>query len=316
MAETTARLLRLLALLQARSVWSSVELADELGVTARSVRRDVDRLRGLGYPVRASRGVGGGYQLGAGRALPPLLLDEREAVAVALALRLAANGTVAGIGEAAVRTMVKLDQVLPSAARAQVAAVHSATTLLTRSAVTVDPDALITISRAIRDHMQLRCAYKARDGARSDRRAEPYDLVVDGNRWYLVAFDLDRDDWRSFRLDRMSEIRASTFRFAPRAQPDPAAYVQTATTQRWAHAARLRVSEPAVDVRPRVSHWGEVVDRRDGTCEVRVSADDWDTMAAWLMRGDLKFEVIEPQELKEAFRRLARRAAGLAGSDG
>lgn len=312
MAATTARLLRLLALLQARSVWSSQELADELGITTRSVRRDVDRLRDLGYPVRASRGVGGGYQLGAGRALPPLLLDEREAVAVALALRLAANGTVAGIGEAAVRTMVKLDQVLPSTARAQVAAVHQATTTLGRPRETVDPDALMTISRAIRDHVQVRCDYQAKGGEQTQRRIEPYDLVVTGNRWYLVAFDLDRDDWRSFRLDRMSHVAASTFGFRPREQPDPATYIRQATTQRWAQRAWLLVHEPADGVRDRVGNWGEVIDRADGTCEIHVSADDFDAMAAWLMHGNLVFEVIGPPELKEAFARLARRAAQLA----
>lgn len=312
MAATTARLLRLLALLQARSVWSSQELADELGITTRSVRRDVDRLRDLGYPVRASRGVGGGYQLGAGRALPPLLLDEREAVAVALALRLAANGTVAGIGEAAVRTMVKLDQVLPSAARAQVAAVHQATTMLGQPQETVDPEALMTLSRAIRDHVQVRCGYQAKGGAQTQRRIEPYDLVVNGNRWYLVAFDLDRDDWRSFRLDRMSEVAASTFAFTPRDQPDPAAYIRESTTQRWAQRARLLVREPVDDVRDRVGNWGEVVDRPDRMCEIHVSADDFDAMAAWLMHGDLTFEVIEPQALKDAFCRLGQRAAALA----
>ncbi|MFC6715402.1 helix-turn-helix transcriptional regulator [Branchiibius cervicis] len=312
MAATTARLLRLLAMLQARSVWSSQELADELGVTTRSVRRDVDRLRELGYPVRASRGVGGGYQLGAGRALPPLLLDEREAVAVALALRLAANGAVAGIGEAAVRTMVKLDQVLPSAARAQVAAVHEATTMLGAPQALVDPDLLMTISRAIRDHVQLRCDYQAKSGEQTQRRIEPYDLVVTGNRWYLVAFDLDRDDWRSFRLDRMSDVSSSTFSFRPREQPDPAAYIREATTQRWGQQARLLVRESAVDVRETVGSWGEVVERSDGLCEIRVSADSFEGMAAWLMHSPMQFEVIDPPELKEAFRRLADRAAQLA----
>lgn len=312
MAETTARLLRLLALLQARSVWSSQELADELGVTTRSVRRDVDRLRDLGYPVRASRGVGGGYQLGAGRALPPLLLDEREAVAVAVALRLAADGAVAGIGEAAVRTMVKLDQVLPSAARAQVAAVHDATTTLNTTAVPVDPDTLMTISREIRDHHQLRFEYQSAGGEVTDRRAEPYHLVVRGTRWYLVAFDLDRDDWRSFRLDRMSELAASTFGFRPRAAPDPAAYIQESTTQHWGCTASLRVSRPAEELAGGVGRWAVVRDLGDGTSELLVSADSFDDIAAWLMRFGEEFEVIEPDELKAAFGRLAQRAARLA----
>ncbi|KYH43489.1 YafY family protein [Branchiibius sp. NY16-3462-2] len=308
MAATTARLLRLLTLLQARSVWSSQELADELGITTRSVRRDVERLRDLGYPVRASRGVGGGYQLGAGRALPPLLLDEREAVA----LRLAAGGAVAGIGEAAVRTMVKLDQVLPAAARAQVAAVHEATTTLDTSVPSVDPDDLLTVSRSVRESTQIRFDYATASGVGSQRRAEPYHLVVSGSRWYLVAFDLDRDDWRSFRLDRMSEVRASTFTFRPRAAPDPATYIHEATTQRWAVAARLRVAIAADDLRRRVSRWAQVVDLGDGTSELRVSADSFDDIAAWLMRFDAPFEVIEPDELKAAFGRLSQRARALA----
>ena len=312
MAATTARLLRLLTLLQSRAVWTSEELAEELAITTRSVRRDVERLRDLGYPVRASRGVGGGYQLGAGRALPPLLLDEREAVAVAVALRLAAGGAVAGIGEAAVRTMVKLDQVLPATARAQVAAVHDATTTLDASAPTVDPDDLLTVSRAVRDDVQLRFDYSAATGATSQRRAEPYHLVVSGSRWYLVAFDLDRDDWRSFRLDRMSAVLASTFTFRPRVAPDPATYIQQATTQRWAVAARLRVPLRAEDLRPRVSRWAQVVDLGGGVSELRVSADSFDDLAAWLMRFDESFEVIEPEDLKAAFDRLGQRAIALA----
>lgn len=174
------------------------DLAQRLGVTTRSVRRDVDRLRELGDPVHSSRGTGGGYQLGAGRALPPLRLDQDEAVAVCL--RLAAGGTVAGVGEAALRTMAKLDQVMPAAIRAHVAAVQEATVTVEYQAVTVDADALLALARAVREHRQVRFDYTARDGAASYRRVEPYRLIATGRRWYLMAFDLDRDDWRSFRL--------------------------------------------------------------------------------------------------------------------
>lgn len=170
MAETTARLLQLLGLLQAKSVWTGPELADRLGVTTRSVRRDMDRLRDLGYPVQASRGMGGGYQLGAGRALPPLLLDQDEAVAVAVCLRLAAGGTVAGVGEAAIRTMTKLDQVMPVAIRAQVAAVQDATVTVQYQATTVDADDLLALARASREHHQARFDYTARGGAQTQRR--------------------------------------------------------------------------------------------------------------------------------------------------
>ena len=175
-----------------------------------------DRLRELGYPVEASKGVGGGYRLGAGRALPPLLLDAEEAVAVAVCLRLAAGGTVAGVGEAALRTLTKLDQVLPGRLRAQVAAVHEATETLDTTGATVDPDVLLTLARASRDRRRVRFSYVARGGDATERLVEPYRMVATGRRWYLLAYDVDRDDWRTFRLDRMREVTATTWGFTAR----------------------------------------------------------------------------------------------------
>jgi len=206
MAETTGRVLQLLGLLQSRRVWTGEELAERLGVTTRSVRRDVDRLRELGYPVHASKGRGGGYQLGAGAGLPPLLLDPDEAVAMAVCLRLAAGGSVAGVGESALRALSKLDQVMPARLRSQVAAVHQQTVTLPSnySDSPVAPDVLMTLARACRDHEHVTTRYVDRAGSATQRRLEPYQLVTTGRRWYLLAYDRDREDWRSLRLDRMA----------------------------------------------------------------------------------------------------------------
>ena len=193
-SETTSRVLQLLGLLQSRRVWSGEELAERLGVTTRSVRRDVDRLRDLGYPVHASKGHGGGYQLGAGAAMPPLLLDPDEAVAMAVCLRLAAGGSVAGVGESALRALSKLDQVMPSRLRSQVSAVHDATVTLpwNSSDSPVEPDVLMTLARACRDREHVSASYVDRAGNATERRLEPYQLVTTGKRWYLLAFDRDR----------------------------------------------------------------------------------------------------------------------------
>ena len=209
----TSRVLQLLGLLQSRRVWSGEELAERLGVTGRSVRRDVDRLRDLGYPVHASKGHGGGYQLGAGAALPPLLLDPEEAVAMAVCLRVAAGGSVAGVGESALRALSKLDQVMPSRLRAQVSAVHEATVTLTsgQQQDLVEPDVLMTLARASRDHEHVALSYTDIRGNVTQRRLEAYQLVTTGRRWYLLAYDRDRDDWRSLRLDRMTDVRALGF---------------------------------------------------------------------------------------------------------
>src|SRR6267154_2610598 len=203
MLETSARLLRLLSLLQARRDWTSAELAIRLGVTARTIRNDIDRLRGLGYPVDARPGVSGGYRLGTGGALPPLLLDDDEAVAVAIGLRTAASGSIAGIEETSVRALAKLQQVLPSRLRRKVSAFQSYAMPTPSHGPQVDPDVLTVIASACRDHERLRFDYTAHSGAASRRSVEPYRLVNDRRRWYLMAWDTDRDDWRTFRADRI-----------------------------------------------------------------------------------------------------------------
>ncbi|MBO4275626.1 helix-turn-helix transcriptional regulator, partial [Microbispora triticiradicis] len=216
MLETSARLLRLLSLLQARRDWPGATLADQLGVSERTVRRDVDRLRELGYPVESTRGTDGGYRLVAGTAMPPLLLDDDEAVAAAIGLRAAAG--VAGVEEAAERAAAKLEQVLPSRLRRRVGALqtHSEPVPPDRPGPAIDPAVLGVLAAACRDRERLRFDYRAHDGSSGVRIVEPYRLVSWGRRWYLVAWDTGRDDWRTFRVDRIAPRTPTGPRFPPR----------------------------------------------------------------------------------------------------
>jgi predicted DNA-binding transcriptional regulator YafY len=309
MAQTTARVLQLLGLLQSRPVWSGPELAGRLGVTERSVRRDVERLRDLGYPVEASKGVGGGYRLGAGRALPPLLLDAEEAVAVAVCLRLAAGGTVAGVGEAALRTLTKLDQVLPGRLRAQVAAVHEATVTLDSQSAAVDPDVLLTLARASRDRHRVRFGYVDRGGDATDRLAEPYRMVATGRRWYLLAFDLDKDDWRTFRLDRMRDVEATTWTFTLRDAPDAAEFVSRSVTQSpYRHVAKVRFEAPAAAVAQHIPPSAGTVEAvGEDACVLTAGADHLDHLCVYLASVGADFTVLEPPELRTVMADLAGR---------
>src|SRR5689334_21852396 len=203
MRETSGRLLRLLSLLQSRRDWTGTEIADRLGVTTRTVRNDVERLRELGYPVGARPGVAGGYRLGSGGTLPPLLLDDEEAVAVAVGLRTAASGSIAGIEEISVRALAKLQQVLPTRLRHRVSAFQGYALAGTVRGPRVDPDVLTLIAGACRDHERLRFDYRTHAGATGRRLVEPYRLVLERQRWYLVAWDRDREAWRTFRVDRI-----------------------------------------------------------------------------------------------------------------
>ncbi len=320
MSQTTQRVLRLLSLLQSGSVWTGPQLAARLGVTPRCIRRDVERLRELGYPVQAAQGVGGGYRLGAGKALPPLLLEDEEAVAVAVSLRLAAGGTVAGASEAALRTLAKLDAVTPPRLRAEIRAITGATETVLAGGTTVDGDVLLRLARACRDTVRVRFSYAARSGTESARVVEPYRLVATGRRWYLLAWDIDRADWRTFRLDRMTDVTPTTLRFRPREHPDPAAYVQRAVTSSpYRHHAVVRVFAGAETVRDRVSPGSaEVEQETDTTCLLRAGADSADALAAHLALIGLDLEVLQPPEVREAVVRLGRRllAAGGEGPPG
>jgi predicted DNA-binding transcriptional regulator YafY len=310
MLQTSARLLRLLSLLQARADWSGQELADQLGVTTRTIRNDVERLRGLGYPVHASPGVGGGYRLGAGAALPPLLLDDDEAVAVAVGLRTAAAGSVTGIQETSVRALAKLEQVLPSRLRHRVTALQSATVEIPATGPTVDPGVLTAIAGACRDHQRLRFDYRDHDRSASIRTVEPHRLVHDRGRWYLVAWDADRQEWRTFRADRIRPRTPTGPRFVPRDPPDGdvATYLLRGVgSATWRYRARVRVHAPASAITGRLppAVAVEVVDEH--TCIINVGSDTPQMLAVYLGMLDADFEVVEPPELLEQLQTLADR---------
>ncbi|MEV0154082.1 YafY family protein [Micromonospora sp. NPDC050686] len=312
---TTERVLRLLALLPRRPSWTAADLAAELRVTDRSVRRDVERLRALGYPVHATSGVGGGYRLGAGARLPPLLLDDEEAIATAVSLRLAAGGTVAGAGEAALRALTKLDQVLPARLRAEVRAVHDATDTLAGPGIEIDAELLVTLARACRDAVRVRFRYAGRDGDPGERTTEPVRMVTTGRRWYLMAWDVDRAGWRTFRLDRMREVVTTTWRFRAREHPDPAGYVQRSVAEApYRYLARVRVHARPERVRELVPpQVGRIEDDRDGWCVLVVGGDDLEWLAGHVARLGFEAQVLEPAELRAAAARLAGRLSALAG---
>jgi predicted DNA-binding transcriptional regulator YafY len=312
--ETSARLLRLLSLLQSRREWSGSELAERLAVSTRTVRSDVDRLRGLGYPVHATRGAAGGYRLGAGAHLPPLLLDDAEAVAVAVGLRTAAGGALAGVDEAALRALAKLEQVLPARLRHRVNALRASTVRVPADtpAPTVAPEALTALAVACRDHEQVRFRYRDHDGAASRRAVEPHHLVNWGRRWYLVAWDIDRRDWRTFRVDRVQLSAPSGPRFTPRALPeggDVAAYVaRRVSAAGWRYHARITVRAPADAVHARLPAAAGAVEPIDErTCVLVTGADELSTIAVWLGMLGVDFAVSEPPELVAHIRALAAR---------
>jgi predicted DNA-binding transcriptional regulator YafY len=315
MLETSARLLRLLALLQTPRDWTGSELAHRLGVSARTVRHDIDRLRNLGYPVNATRGSGGGYRLGAGAALPPLLLDDDEAVAVVVGLRTAAGSSIAGTGESALLALSKLENVLPSRLRRRVNALHTHTVMVPpdRAGPSVDPDVLTLIAGLCRDRERLRFDYESQAGSSSRREVEPYTLVTWGRRWYLLAYDLGRDDWRTFRVDRMTPKIPTGPRFAPRDLPfdDVAAYVsRNVSAAAWRYRARVTVHAAAEVVVNRINPAvGSVEPVDDSTCVLHTGADTIETLAVYLSLLGVDFTVSEPPELAAYLDELAGRYA-------
>ncbi|GMA25542.1 DNA-binding transcriptional regulator [Luteimicrobium album] len=323
MQETSARLLELLSLLQARREWTGRELAARLEVGERTVRRDVERLRALGYPVAATRGVAGGYRLEAGAAMPPLLLSDDEAVAIAVGLRTAARHPVRGIDESAARAIVKLEQVLPPRLRARVVALAGATVDVPPDAPAplVDADTIAAFAGAVRDHETVRFDYTRHDGTGSRRRTEPHRLVVWERRWYLLAWDLDRADWRTFRLDRCGlPTPPRGPRFVPRELPDePADLVRRGVSAAGAQVrARVVVHAPVAAVLSRVSPAvGTVTARDDDTCLLDAGAESPAVLARYLAWLDADFEVLGPPEVQAEVRALAARYARAdAGPDG
>lgn len=309
MLETSARLLRLLSVLQMPRDWSGTELAERLEVDVRTVRRDIQKLRDLGYPVHATPGTAG-YRLGAGATLPPLLLDDDEAVAVAIGLRTAARGTVAGIEDASLRALTKLEQVLPSRLRHRVSALRSVTVSVP-AGVVVDPDVLTAIAAACRDRHRLRFDYERRDGDSSVRDAEPYRLVHTGRRWYLLGWDVDRDDWRTYRVDRMRLRIPTGPRFSPRAEPteDLAAYLSRGvTTAPYRYQARITLYTSPESAADRISPTVGTVEAIDEhTCLLHTGSDSLDELAVYIGLFGFRFRVDEPPELAEHVRQLAGR---------
>jgi predicted DNA-binding transcriptional regulator YafY len=317
MSQTASRLLELLSMLQARRDWPGNELADRLDVSGRTIRRDIDRLRQLGYPVESLTGPAGGYRLRAGSAMPPLLLDDEEAIAIGVGLRTAARVSVTGIEETAVRALVKLEQVLPAHLRRRLAALSSVTVALPVTGPTVDPQHLTAIAAACRDSECLRFGYQSRDGTGSRREVEPHSLVNTGRRWYLVAWDRGREDWRTFRMDRMAKPSSTGVRFTPRKLPakDAATYVKRSiTTAPSRFEARVTLHAPASEVSVRVpEHWGTIEPLDESTCEFRAGDDDLRWLALRVVMLGVDFEVHEPAELVEQLRELGLRLTRGAG---
>ncbi|UQA96266.1 helix-turn-helix transcriptional regulator [Streptomyces halobius] len=318
MLDTSARLLRLLSLLQAHRDWSGAELADRLGVTPRTVRRDIDRLRELGYPVHSTPGTAGGYQLGAGAELPPLLLDDEEAVAVAVGLRTAAAAGVEGIEETSVRALAKLEQVLPHRLQRRVGALNAFTVPMPgQGGPRVDADTLAELAHACRDCRQLRFAYAAHDGTVSRRTVEPHRLVSAQRRWYLVAWDVDRADWRTFRADRITPAPPHGPRCAPRTPPaeDLAAYVsQGVSIQVYAERATVLLRVPVAEAAAAISPSAGVLEEVDEhSCLLRTGAHGLDVLVIHIVLMGYDFEVREPPELRDRVREIRDRLSRALG---
>jgi predicted DNA-binding transcriptional regulator YafY len=301
MSETASRLLDLLSLLQARRAWSGGELAERLEVSRRTIRRDVERLRGLGYPVDSVTGPEGRYSLRAGTAMPPLLLDEDEAIAIAVGLRTAARASVTGIEETSIRALVKLEQVLPAHLRRRVAALGSAAVASPVGGPTVDPQDLTTLAAACRDVECVRFEYRSRDGTQTRREVDPHSVVNLGRRWYLVAWDRRRQDWRTFRIDRVARPAATGVRFTPRDLPaqDAAAFVRRSIAGAWSrYEARVTVHAPAEEVVRRIPHLaGALTPIDEIRCEYRAADEDLAWLALRIAMLGAEVDVEGPPEL-------------------
>ncbi|RZQ60076.1 helix-turn-helix transcriptional regulator [Amycolatopsis suaedae] len=316
MLETSARLLRLLSLLQIPRVWTGAELAERLEVGPRTVRRDIDKLRNLGYPVEATSGVPG-YRLGRGADLPPLLLDDDEAVAVAVGLRAAAAGTVAGVAESSVSALAKLERLLPSRLRHRVG-LFQQVAVLPAGGPEVDPDTLTAVAAACRDHQRLRFDYRGHDGTETVRHTEPHRLVHTGRRWYLVAWDVDREDWRTFRVDRLSPRVPTGPRFTPREPPAEAGRytARSVSVSAYRHRARFVIEAPAPVVADRISATVGVVEPLDDhRCALDTGANSLDELVLYVALLGHRFTVTGPPEVVAHVRELTARLAAATPAD-
>jgi predicted DNA-binding transcriptional regulator YafY len=313
MLSTSARLLRLAGLLQDRRHWTGPALAEALGIDRRTLRRDVARLRELGYPVQASTGVGGGYALGRGAELPPLLLDDDEAVALSLALH-AAAGSVAGIEETALRLLAKLDQLLPERLRRRAGSLHAVTLALRAGAPLVDARMLTRLATACRDQHSLRFGYRDHHGRRSRREVEPLRLANLGRRWYLLAWDAARADWRSFRVDRIEEPAATGARCMPRpVPPDLLADLERGIALApFPLRITLRLQGSLGELATRIPAWcGQLETDGPRHCLLHVGADSEEALAAQLAMVGLPAQRVSGSGHRAGLRRVIDRLAAL-----
>jgi predicted DNA-binding transcriptional regulator YafY len=308
MITTSARLLRLLALLQSRRHWTSLELCDRLAMSARTVRRDVDRLRELGYPIHASPGLGGGYSMRPGSAMPPVLLEDDEAVAVAVALR-AAAGSIAHMDEAAIGVLAKIDRVMPARLRKRASSLHSITVSLPGAHEAPAADALMQIAGACRDQKKLTIGYADRSGRESSRRIEPVRLAHTGRRWYLVAWDIERNDWRTFRADRIRRVVEPGTHFTPRKLPrDVVTFVsQSIAYEPYSCRARLKLEGSHGELSKRIASWIGVLEPLDEQhCVLSVGAPSPEALVAFMLMAGVDFQLLDAKELLPQLREIAR----------
>ena len=314
--DTPARLLRLLALMSSRGSWRGAELAERLEVTERSVRRDVTRLRDLGYPIESITGTHGGYSLAAGGRLPPLLLDDDEAVSIAVALHDIAQRSTSAVAEAALSALTKLGQVMPASLRERVSALS--TVVVGLDGMYTDPhgegaadvDVVMAFGLACSRHERVRFDYRSGEGRESIRHVEPFRLVSVGRRWYLVAFDLDRADWRTFRVDRISRVRNTGARFVRVDPPDAAALVAAGiAVNSYSSTALIRFAAPPDVVARHVPPTIGVIraDPKPRKSTVVEIGGDPDWIARYLAGQSLPYEVIEPAAVRNELRLLAQR---------
>ncbi len=297
-ADSAARLLKLLALLQRRPSWTGAELAQQLGIDARTVRRDIERVRDLGYEVTSTPGSAGGYKLGVGADMPPLLLDEQEAMAVAVLLGASAGMALPGIERATLATLARIDRLLPSRLRGRVKALRAATVPLLATPVAVPAENLARLAEGCEPTELAHFDYSSREGHKTSRRVAPYRLVAAERRWYLVAFDLDRKDWRTFRVDRIAKVRLTGHTFAPRKLDDAARLVSEAISAApYRYQIVVRVDAPAATVRRAVSPSVATVEDAGDHVLLRVGADEMHWAAGYLIGLGFPFAVLHPPEL-------------------
>jgi predicted DNA-binding transcriptional regulator YafY len=308
MSDSAARLLRLLGLLQRRATWSGADLAERLEVDTRTVRRDVERLRTLGYQIEGVPGAAGGYHLGGGTDVPPMLFEDDEAMAIAVVLGLSAGAAVPGIERSALTALAKLDRLLPPRLRAQLAVLRHATVSLVPPSEVVSTEWLILLAEACDNHQRALFSYRAHDGRGTERRVEPHRLVATDRRWYLVAFDLERDDWRTFRVDRISSLRVPGHTFVPRPLSDPARMVaEGITTSHYTHKAVVLVKAPLGEVATVIAPHVGVLEAEGDATVVELGIDDFEWLAGYLIGLGLDFEVREPVELRTYMATLGTR---------